>query len=61
MIGTNSGLIIYDSFQSREDSIPPKLSIKSLLISEVPYDPTEDIKLKYGAYKLDIDFIGIQS
>jgi len=59
MIGTNNGLIVYDSYQARKDTIPPRLNIKSVLISDVPYDPASDIKLKYGSYRLFIDFIGV--
>ncbi|MBN1132866.1 MAG: SpoIIE family protein phosphatase [Bacteroidales bacterium] len=59
IIGTTNGLIFYDTYQSRKDTIPPRLSIKSISISDVPYDPTEDIKLKYGSYKVALDFIGV--
>jgi len=57
--GTNEGVIRYDAFQAREDTVAPRLSLKSVLISEKPYDPGQDIKLKYGRYRLQIDFVGI--
>lgn len=57
--GTNEGVIRYDAFQAREDTVAPRLSLKSLVISDTPYDPDQDIKLKYGRYRVRIDFVGI--
>jgi len=57
--GTNEGLIQYDAFQTREDTMAPRLSLKSVAINDAIYDPEQDIKLKYGRYRLRIDFIGI--
>ncbi len=57
--GSTGGVIRYDALQSREDTVPPKLSFKSVVISDTPYDPSEPIKLKYGKYKVQIDFVGI--
>lgn len=59
LIGTTGGIIQYDAFQAREDTIPPRLSLKSVVISDVSYDPTEPIRLKYDRYRIRIDFIGI--
>lgn len=59
LFGTTAGMIRYDAFQAREDSIPPRLSLKSVVISDVSYDPTEAISLKYDKYKVRIDFVGI--
>jgi ligand-binding sensor domain-containing protein/serine phosphatase RsbU (regulator of sigma subunit) len=59
LFGTTSGIIQYDAFQSREDTIPPRLSLKSVVISDVSYDPSEEIRLKYGRYRVRIDFVGI--
>jgi len=59
LFGSSNGMIRYDAFQSREDSIPPRLSLKSVVISDIPYDPTLPIKLKYAKYRLRIDFVGI--
>jgi len=59
LFGTTEGVIRYDAFQAREDTIPPRLSITSVMISDVPYDPSEKIVLKYGKYKVRIDFVGI--
>lgn len=59
LFGSTNGMIRYDAFQAREDSIPPRLSLKSVQISDIPYDPHEEIKLKYARYKVRIDFIGI--
>ncbi len=57
--GTNEGIIQYDAFQARQDTVAPRLSLKSVVISDVPYDPTQEIRLKYGRYRVRIDFVGI--
>jgi len=58
-MGSTGGVIRYDVFQDKEDTIPPRLSLKSVVISDTPYDPPGPISLKYGKYKIRIDFIGI--
>ncbi len=57
--GSTEGVIRYDAYQAREDTIPPRLSLKSLLINDTPFDPTQDITLKYDRYEIRIDFVGI--
>jgi len=59
IFGSTDGLISYDAFQAKEDTIAPRLSLKSVVISDTPYDPTQPIFLKYGRYKISIDFVGI--
>jgi serine phosphatase RsbU (regulator of sigma subunit) len=59
LFGTSAGIIQYDAYQSREDTAAPRLSLKSIYINQVAYDPGEDIKLKYGKYSLRFDFVGI--
>ena len=59
LFGTTEGIIQYDAFQAKEDTIPPRLSLKSIVISDTPYDPTEEIRLKYDKYRVRIDFVGI--
>ncbi len=58
-LGSSEGVIQYNAFQASEDTIPPRLSIKSVVINDEPFDPSEDIKLKYGKYRIGIDFVGI--
>ncbi|MCK4750832.1 MAG: SMP-30/gluconolactonase/LRE family protein, partial [Bacteroidales bacterium] len=58
-LGTTGGIIQFDAFQAREDTVAPKLSLKSVNISGTPYDPTQKIRLKYGKYRVRIDFVGI--
>ncbi|HER08550.1 MAG TPA: hypothetical protein ENO20_06530 [Bacteroides sp.] len=58
-MGTTNGIIQYDPNQAREDLVPPRLSLKSVVISDRPYDPSRPIKLKYGKYRVRIDFVGI--
>jgi serine phosphatase RsbU (regulator of sigma subunit) len=59
LIGSSGGVIQYDAYQAREDTTAPRLSIKSIDISGVSYDPEEDIRLKYGRYRVRIEFVGI--
>ncbi len=59
LFGTTEGIIKYDAFQAREDSIPPRLSLKSVVISDKSYDPSQEIKLKFDKYRMRIDFVGI--
>ena len=59
LIGSTGGVIQYDAFQAREDTMAPRLNIKSIDISGVAYEPDEPISLKYGKYRIRIDFVGI--
>ncbi|HYW95954.1 MAG TPA: two-component regulator propeller domain-containing protein, partial [Bacteroidales bacterium] len=59
VFGTTRGLIIYDPVKDRADTIPPQLNITSLNISDKEYDFTKPVYLPYNAYKIRIDFIGI--
>ena len=59
LFGSSNGLIRYDAFQAKEDTIPPRLSLKSVVISDISYDPTQAILLKYDRYRMRIDFVGI--
>jgi ligand-binding sensor domain-containing protein/serine phosphatase RsbU (regulator of sigma subunit) len=59
IFGSSGGVIQYDAHQAREDTVAPRLNIKSILISGTSYDPGVDIKLKYGKYSIRFDFVGI--
>jgi len=68
LIGSSGGVIQYDSYQAREDTVAPRLSIKAIVIIGVSsdeeqglyeYDPDEAIRLKFDKYKIQIDFVGI--
>jgi ligand-binding sensor domain-containing protein/serine phosphatase RsbU (regulator of sigma subunit) len=59
LFGTNHGLIVYDSKQARPDSVPPRLNITQLNISDSIYQVHDEIHLPYGTYKMQVDFIGI--
>lgn len=59
VFGSTGGIIEYDAYQSRDDGRAPKLNLKSVQISGVSYDPREPIKLKYGKYRVRIDYVGI--
>ncbi len=59
LFGSSEGVIQYDAYQAREDTVAPRLSLKSVEINGVAYDPGQDIRLKYGRYRIRIDFVGI--
>jgi ligand-binding sensor domain-containing protein/serine phosphatase RsbU (regulator of sigma subunit) len=59
LFGSSGGVIQYDAYQAREDTVAPSLSIKSIDVSGTSFEPGEDIKLKYGKYRVRFDFVGI--
>ena len=59
LFGTNNGLIAYDTEQAIPDTIPPRLNITELAISDSVYKVRDEIQLPYGIYKMQVDFIGI--
>jgi ligand-binding sensor domain-containing protein/serine phosphatase RsbU (regulator of sigma subunit) len=59
LVGSTGGVIQYDVYQAREDTMAPRLSIKAIDISGEAYDPDKEIRLKYGKYRIRIDFVGI--
>jgi len=59
LIGSSGGLIQYDPYQARVDTVAPKLSLKAVDINGEAYDPGQEIRLKYGRYRVRIDFVGI--
>ena len=56
IFGSSGGVIQYDAHQAREDTVAPRLNIKSILISGTSYDPGVDIKLKYGKYSITLKY-----
>ena len=59
LVGSSGGVIQYDVYQAREDTMAPRLIIKAIDISGEAWDAEEEIKLPYGKHKIRIDFIGI--
>jgi len=59
LFGSTGGVIEYDTYQAREDTAAPRLNIKSIEINGDPYSSQEAIKLKYGRYRVRIEFVGI--
>ncbi len=58
-IGTTDGLISYNFKQDKVNNTPPMLNILSAYLNDEPIDLKNGLSLKYGAYKLRIDFIGL--
>jgi len=57
--GTTNGLLKYDYRKNRFNNIPPGIVIENIRIDDTDYDPSDDIVLKYGKYRIRFDFIGI--
>jgi len=58
-VGTTEGIVSYDPSRENKRKLPPFTNIVNLLISDRPYDFTKEIVLPYRAYKLRIEFIGL--
>lgn len=59
LFGTNDGVIVYDTYQSKTDTVPPRLNITELSISDSIYSTNEPVRLPYGVYKVRFEYIGI--
>ncbi len=59
LFGTEEGIIVYDQLQEQYRNIPPLVSVTSILVNDKKIDPTDEIHLPPGNYKLEIHFIGI--
>jgi serine phosphatase RsbU (regulator of sigma subunit) len=57
--GTTEGLVAYNPAKENKKKLPPFTNITKLMISDKPYDPEQFIVLPYKAYRLKIDFIGL--
>ena len=58
-IGTDGGTIKYDPSKDKEKIVPPVVNLLSVMIGEKEYGVDEKIKLPYGNYRVQFDFIGI--
>lgn len=57
--GTTQGLVKYDKEKDRKNIVAPRTNITNVIISDKEYDFTKDILLPYSAYKLRIEFTGL--
>ena len=57
--GTTDGLIHYDYNKDQPNKVPPETNIERVIISDKAYDFNKKIELPYSAYKLRIEFIGL--
>jgi ligand-binding sensor domain-containing protein/serine phosphatase RsbU (regulator of sigma subunit) len=57
--GTTEGLVTYNPAKESKRKLPPFTNITKVLISDKIYDPEQKITLPYKAYRLRIDFIGL--
>ncbi|MFN8207618.1 MAG: two-component regulator propeller domain-containing protein [Bacteroidales bacterium] len=59
MVGTTDGLIVYDARLDQNTGVPPALNLVSVRINDELHEPNETIRLRYGDYKLRIEFKGL--
>jgi ligand-binding sensor domain-containing protein/serine phosphatase RsbU (regulator of sigma subunit) len=59
LFGTTSGLIHYESSKVNTHKLAPIVNITSVIISDKEYDCSKRIELPYSAYKMRIEFIGL--
>jgi ligand-binding sensor domain-containing protein/serine phosphatase RsbU (regulator of sigma subunit) len=57
--GTTQGLVIYDQSIDRKNIVPPKTNITKVIISDQLYDFSKPIQLPYSAYKVRIEYTGL--
>jgi ligand-binding sensor domain-containing protein/serine phosphatase RsbU (regulator of sigma subunit) len=58
-IGTENGAIKYDASKDVENELPPIVSLVKVWIDDKPYDPTAEISLPYGTYRVQFEYIGV--
>jgi len=59
LFGTNNGLVMYKPSKEKINDTPPFANIEKVTISDVVYDHHKPIELPYNAYKLRVDYLGI--
>ena len=60
LIGMTDGVMKYEVSADRIDELPPMLNLTRILINDVPYSVHTPIIKKFGRYKLQFEFVGLQ-
>lgn len=58
-IGTDNGAIQYNAEKDVKNELPPIVSLVKIWIDDKAYDPTEEIVLPYGSYRVQFEYIGV--
>ena len=58
-IGTDNGAIQYDAAKDVTNHLPPIVSLVRVWINDKAYDPSEEIVLPYGNYRVQFEYIGV--
>jgi ligand-binding sensor domain-containing protein/serine phosphatase RsbU (regulator of sigma subunit) len=58
-IGTDNGAIQYSAVEDVKNELPPIISLVKIWIDDKAYDPTEEIYLPYGTYRVQFEYIGV--
>lgn len=57
--GTTNGVLSFDPSKFKTNEVPPALNLKNVYLKDQLIKLDGPLELDYGAYKLDIEFIGI--
>lgn len=58
-IGTENGAIQYNAKKDVKNNMPPIISLVKIWVNDKAYDPTDEIILPYGNYRIQFEYIGI--
>lgn len=58
-IGTENGAIQYNAEKDVKNDLAPIISLVKIWIDDKAYDPTDEIILPYGTYRVQFEYIGI--
>ncbi|HEX2974845.1 MAG TPA: SpoIIE family protein phosphatase [Bacteroidales bacterium] len=59
LIGTGKGLVVYDGKQEKMKIVPPFNNINSIIIDDVRYPFSPEIRLPYGTHRITINYSGV--
>lgn len=58
-VGTTKGVVIFNRENEISEKVPPVINITSIIINDTEYQYAPVISLKYGKYKIEITYSGI--
>lgn len=58
-IGTENGAVQYNASKDVKNELPPIVSLVKVWIDDKAYEPTEEISLPYGTYRVQFEYIGV--
>lgn len=58
-IGTENGAVQYNAAKDVKNELAPIVSLVKIWIDDKAYDPTDEIVLPYGTYRVQFEYIGV--